>query len=368
MTTIIDQEIWDKIVSPISEQSPAGIDTRSDISPSSTYQIIREARAVARNNERSNLAIGETNYFALSDWAIILDHAPKLLAEQSKDLEIAAWYIEALVRHYGFAGLCIGFKLACELIEKFGKDCYPEIDEDGISSQLASLSGLNGYGAEGTLIGPIKSILVTQGDAPGPLATWQCEQSFEISRINDVDRREARLRQGGISKEQLDKVIKETPNSYFDNLNTAIEQAVAAYDAFQQTLDQYAQEDPQPTGNIKTALEECKQNLIYIAGDRLKSLSTVEETSDDETVVISDSEAQPAASISTRINSRSQAISQLQLVADYFKAAEPHSPIPYSIEQIIRWSSLDLIDLIQELIPDDTARTKFKKLSGIPES
>ncbi|KKO00274.1 hypothetical protein LCGC14_0130400, partial [marine sediment metagenome] len=44
---------------------------------------------------------------------------------------------------------------------------------------------------------------------------------------------------------------------------------------------------------------------------------------------------------------------------------EPHSPMSYTIEQVIRWSELSLPELLNELITDSDARTGYFKLSGI---
>ncbi|BFM08562.1 type VI secretion system protein TssA [Halioxenophilus aromaticivorans] len=363
--SVIADNVWLKMLAPVSNDLPAGTDTREDISPTSLYQEIRDARVLARNNERATLSSGDASYFSLPEWSIILDRAPDLIAHQSKDLEIVAWYIEALARHYGFAGIAAGFTLAKELLSNYSDSFFPRPDEDGISTQLAALSGLNGFGAEGTLIGPIKSILITQGDYPGPLATWQCEQAFEIARIKDDERRTARLKQGGVSKDELDVITLQTDTHFLQSTLYDIDAAISAFADYQSVLDVFAETEPQPTGKIKEALEHCRQTLVYLAGPRINTATEPEleqESTDEQQQTLSEpGEIQrPGA-----INSRAQAILQLSKIADYFKKTEPHSPISYSIEQAIRWSELPLTELIKELIPDEPARKTFKHLSGI---
>ncbi len=53
------------------------------------------------------------------------------------------------------------------------------------------------------------------------------------------------------------------------------------------------------------------------------------------------------------------------LLPIFFRKTEPHSPMSYAIEQVIRWSDLSLPELLQELIQDGEARNGFFKLSGI---
>ena len=366
---IVTTGIWAKMLAPVSNASPSGVDTREDISPTSLYQQIRDARVLARNNERANLSLGDAYYFSLPEWTIILDKAPKLIAEQSKDLEIIAWYIEALARLHGFAGVAVGFELAKEIIANYSDSLFPRPDEDGVATQVAALSGLNGFGAEGTLIGPLKSILITQGDTPGPLATWQCDQAFEIARINDEERRNSRLKQGGVAKDDLDRVVSQTDTPFLQSTLDGIDAAISVFAQYQSVLDDFASAEPQPTGKIKEALEGCRQTLVYLAGPRIETAPAEQDTTEESTpdqAVDAELSTTTAATDDGRIRTRTQAIKKLAEIADFFKQTEPHSPISYSIEQAIRWSDLPLTELIKELIPDDPARKTFKHLSGIP--
>src|SRR5205807_10415990 len=96
------------------------------------YHRIKDARATARAAERQ-LATGADGADAgPPDWNPVLQNAVKALAEQSKDLEITAYLIEALLRKHGFAGLRDGFRLAHQLIEQFWDHLYPLPDEDGV--------------------------------------------------------------------------------------------------------------------------------------------------------------------------------------------------------------------------------------------
>ena len=56
----------------------------------------------------------------------------------------------------------------------------------------------------------------------------------------------------------------------------------------------------------------------------------------------------------------------LQEIAEYFRRTEPHSPIPYSLEQAVRWGRTPLPELLEELIPDPGGREHYFRLAGIP--
>jgi type VI secretion system protein ImpA len=65
------------------------------------------------------------------------------------------------------------------------------------------------------------------------------------------------------------------------------------------------------------------------------------------------------------INSREQAFRVLKDVAKFFRETEPHSPLSYSIEQVVRWGELPLPELLSELVSDSSARQALFKWVGI---
>lgn len=347
------------LLQPLSQGEPCGVDLRVNASASGLYHSLRDARTSARNNERAALAEGEPGFIRASDWQSILDTVPRVLLEQSKDLELVAWLIEALVRSHGFDGLRAGYALARQLIERFGAELHPRPDEEGKSTQLSALIGLNGYGGEGALISPIKAIALTQGNSPAPFSAWQCEQAFELERIEDAARREQRSKRGFVTQAELDQAISETSIEFLLSTQASLRAALAEYERFQQALDEYCGSDTQPSARIHDILSGCLQSLTYIAGERL--IVTEPAVSVAEAGEPTSSEPGPAAAL----DDREQALRKLREVAEFFRRSEPHSPVSYAIEQAVRWSGLSLPELLAELIPDDGARQRFQQLTGI---
>jgi type VI secretion system protein ImpA len=90
----------------------------------------------------------------------------------------------------------------------------------------------------------------------------------------------------------------------------------------------------------------------------------LDPTEDEEAPTL---QGQNGALLMTNMQSREQAIEQLQKVADFFRESEPHSPVSYSIEQIIRWCGMPLPELLAELISDGDAKRSYFRLVGIAE-
>src|SRR5438105_1121576 len=158
-----------KLLAPIPGDKPVGIDLRADPSPTSPYYAIKDARSAARAIERQIIG-GEDANSPRPDWRPVVQHGNKVLAEKSKDLEVTAYMIEALVRLNGFGGLRDGFRLARELCERFWDGLYPMPDEEGLETRVAALTGLNGEGGDGTLLAPINRVPLADSPNLGRLS------------------------------------------------------------------------------------------------------------------------------------------------------------------------------------------------------
>ena len=92
------------LLAPILGDAPAGVDLRGDASPQSLYYRLRDARADARASERaaeSEDSLGTPP----PEWRTIRDIGLEAIAGHSKDLEIAGWLTEALLRSDGLPGV-----------------------------------------------------------------------------------------------------------------------------------------------------------------------------------------------------------------------------------------------------------------------
>ncbi len=358
------------LLEPISSDAPTGRDLRVEGTATSVYHTLRDARTTARNNERAALADGDTHFICVNDWAAILENVPRVLREDSKDLELIAWLIEALTRTHGFRGMTSGFSLARQLIERYGTSLYPHPDEDGKATQLSALIGLNGYGSEGALVSALKSIPLTEGSPPAPYTGWQCEQAFELERVADPAKREARNKRGFISRAELDQAIAETSTGFLRRAEQDLQAALAEYELYQNVLDTYCEDEPQPTARIYETLKSTLQTLTYLAGDRLQSAPASDDPAPEPppTEDVAEPIVAPVPAASAGALDRPQALRMLEDIANFFRRTEPHSPVSYAIEQAVYWSRLSLPELLSELIPDESARQKYHQLAGIRSS
>jgi len=248
-----------KLLAPVSPEAPAGTDLRTDSSPSSLYYAIKDARSAARAAERQ-VVMDDEEPSTRADWRPVLEKGVLALAERSKDLEITAYVIEALVRlprrpgENGFAGLRDGFRLARELVEQYWDGLYPLPDEEGLETRVGPLTSLNGDDGEGTLITPIAKVPLTEGDNPGPFALYHYQQAVALGQVADETARDRRIRRGAVTLEAITRAAAETPGAFFVALVEDLRQCQEEFARLGQVLEEKCGSKAPPGANIRSVL------------------------------------------------------------------------------------------------------------------
>jgi type VI secretion system protein ImpA len=353
-----------KLLAPISPEKPTGVDPRSDISPTSMYYQIKGARSDARAAERQVAGGDNANP---PDWTPVRDKGMKALAEQAKDLEITAYLIEALLRLKGFAGLRDGFRLARELVEKFWDGLYPLPDEEGVSTRIAPLIGLNGQDSEGTLIAPIARVPITDSTSVGRFTLAHYNEGNSLKKITDPKAMAKRLEAGAVSLEMFDKAVAETEAAFYRNLVDDLTACMAEFAKLGETLDKRCDGRGPPTSNVREALTVCLDTVKRVSGDKWKPAPEAPKEAGKEAgaPTATAPAAKPAPAPAGVIQNRAQALDNLRKVAEFFRRTEPHSPVSYALEQVVRWGNMSLPELWTELIADEAPRKNVFKQVGI---
>ncbi|TQV66911.1 type VI secretion system protein TssA [Exilibacterium tricleocarpae] len=363
--SIIDIEA---LTQPISEDRPQGEDLRGDRSPNSEYYAIKDARNSARAAERASMFDEDSSNDTLSQWKPIAELAPQILSTKSKDLEIASWYIEALVRLHGFAGLRDGLSLTGALVENFWDDLYPEPDEDGLETKVGPLTGLNGDGGEGTLLAPIRNVALTTQGSHGDFSYWQYQQAQDAAKISDDDKRAERVDTIGFTLEQISATVASGEVSFYVNLLDDLQQCTQVYADLNQQLRDHCGNDSPPSSAIKNLLDEILRAVRFLTKDRLAHLAASDDAPQVDTpdAAATGGGGPVAAAVAAGpIANREQALQRLQEVATYFRTYEPHTPLAATIERVVTWGRMTVSELMMELVPDDTARAIFTQLTGV---
>ena len=363
----------DSLVAPISDDMPQGSDVRADRSPTSDYYVIKDARNNARAAERSAM-FGDVEVDLYTPWVTVSELATKILSSQSKDLEVATWYLESLVRLSGVSGLRDGMKLINQLVNDHWDGLFPMPDEDGIETRVAPLTGLNGDGGEGTLLAPLRNIEITIDGDHGAFSFWQYQQARDADRIDDEDRKAERISTLGYSLSSVNDTIAQTDIQTCRNFIETIEEALAAYKETSSKLRELCGGDAPPSSKITELLDEVLRTTRFAYKEKIQAaddadaaaaaVSEPSEVSSDETVTTSQVVHMTNAAAGP-ITNREDALKRLEEVAKYFRQYEPHTPLAPSLERIVSWGRMTVAELMMELIPDSTARSLYSQFTGV---
>jgi len=360
MDAVIDGFDLDALLAPIPGESPAGTDPRADFSPSSLYFRLRDARAEARAAERQADASGETGAAEPAQWGLVRRLALELLRDEAKDLEVAAWYTEALLRSDGLAGLAAGVRLMTGLAETYWEILHPRPDaEDGMARRTAPVAGLNGEGADGTLIQPLRKLPLFELPDGAPLALWQYQQSAETAGIGDAARRAQRLAAGVLPFDDVENAARTVP-ARFATLRREATAAMQAWNGLERALDALAGADAPPTGRVRDLLGEIVQ-----MAERYAPAETQEAPADVMEGPRPEESAAAPVGASGRIATREDALRALDAIADYFRRTEPHSPLAYTLREAVRRARLTWPELLEEIVPDADHRGAILTALGI---
>src|SRR5215467_5231070 len=122
------------ILNPIPGDNPSGKGLRS----TPIYDKIREAR---REDDEYNQGAWQTER-KVADWNQVISLAQDAIATQCKDLQLAVWLTEALLRKQSVRGLRDGFILCSGLLNNFWDTLFPEIEDGELEDRAGPLDWL----------------------------------------------------------------------------------------------------------------------------------------------------------------------------------------------------------------------------------
>jgi type VI secretion system protein ImpA len=353
------------LLQPIAGDAPAGVDLREDFSPQSIYYRLRDARAEARAAERAADENPDVETPPPPQWRTVRELVLAALTEKAKDLELAAWLTEALVRSDGLAGLAAGARLIAGLAEQFwDQNLFPVPDEDGIATRLAPVTGLNGEGGDGTLIQPLrKQVLFTRADGTN-VPFWQYEQSAELQGIGDAERVKQRLAAGVMPFADMEAAARAAGGPRFAAIRALARAALREWMAMGEILDAKAGADGPPTSRVR----EMLQQILDVAGRYAPPDADEEETTEATEPGEGDGgggAVTGAAAPAKAVVTREDMLRELARISEFFRRTEPQSPLAYTLEEAIRRGRMTWPELLGEVVSDAGVRASILSQLGI---
>ena len=359
----------DDLLKPIEGPNPSGANLRYD----PVYDKIKEAR---REEDQPPPGMTERDR-KVSDNPLVIKLSTDLLTNKTKDLQIAAWLTEALLKQRGFEGLRDGLVLCYGLVEKFWDTVYPELEDGDAQSRGAPL------GFVGTKLEiPLKLVPVVEKARYGRL---DYQQSRDVgyedqAKTDDAKKKRAQLvKDGKLSPEVFDKAFEETPKKFYAQAEQDLDASLKTLAELKKICDEKFGDDGPAFGPLQSAMEATRHLIHgFLQKKREKEPDPVEVVPAAEGAVATGEAGAADGSGAVRTGvllslqtssepaDRVDAIRKVAEAAAFLRQREPNSPAPYLMLRGLRWGELraaiELSDPTRLEAPPTELRMHLKRL------
>lgn len=345
----------DALLAPISAERPVGESLRYD----QTFDLVKEAR----REDDPNLPQGiYTTKLKKADWPLVEQLCTEALSTRSKDLQLAAWLLEAWIHLHGFVGAREGLVLLRGLLEGFWESIFPEIEGEDLDARLSPLEWI-----DNKLWFVLKRQRITRpnvGDLPG----------YSSADRDQADRNEMLAQKDSASARDADPLTRArflqsatmTPTEFFQDLRTTVDETLEAAQALEGVLRDKSGQEVILLYQFRGVLDAVRAFAVEILHDRDAPMPFAPNgTPKSEPSPLP--EAMDTSTPSTGINSRADAYRMLLEAAEYLAKTEPHSPTPYLVRRAVAWGSMSLVEVMQELVKGQSDLAFIYELLGVQE-
>jgi len=349
---------------PISGENPSG----ESLQYSGLYDEIREARRADENLSQGSWQIE----LKIADFRQVIGLAVPALERQTKDLQIAVWLSEALVKEHGFAGLRDSLKLLSSLQETFWETLFPEIDEGDMEGRANAIEWMDLQ-----VSFAVKGAKITGGESYS-FFDYEDSKRFDIPENIDTldsnDQQKYRELQTQAEKENrvtADKWRKAkiaSRRAFYEELFFVFEECAAEFKGFNRVIGEKFDRNQVPgTSNLKKALDDIETLVKKLLEDKRAE----EPNAADDAAEVTESEpgeegvvVKTIAASAGAIQNRQDALKRLADLAEFFRKTEPHSPISYLVQRAVKWGEMPLETWLQDVIKDESVLFQLRQTLG----
>lgn len=361
---------------PISPEAPCGPVMRYD----PAFTEIR----LAREEDDPNLPMRHWERpLKKADWVAIENRCLDLLRNDTKDLQVAAWLLEAWLRQRGLAGLQQGLVLLTQLVLNYWDSVHPTMEDGDADARVAPFEWLNDALP---LWLKLHITLVELADRKPPrlnLADWEKMTATEL--VADPDAEDASSAEPPVEPEfTRTMVIQLASLGSAQQVCTQMALTQACLDAAHDldvAIRAHLASDAPSLGRITQGLEQLLRVYKQLMPSNM-AVETVVQTVVDKATVANSTEMQqtdsthlPAAGEDNGVlhqvaqtagwQSREHAYHALEAIADYLGRIEPHSPTPYLIRRAVNWGRMPLPELMAEIMREEGDLNRILNIIGL---
>jgi type VI secretion system protein ImpA len=325
----------DELLAPIPGTNPGGVELRYD----PLYDKIKEARREDEDIPQGDWQTARKT----ADWPQVIKLTKDALTTKSKDLQLAVWLAEALLRREGFAGFRTALDSIVGLLEQHWDHLYPEIEDGDAEMRAGPLEWLGTKLELAIRRVPLNraghGLLQHQESRTVPT---EADASADSSK---AETRQALIAEGKTTPEDVERGFQATPKAWLKSLVAEIDGTIESI----QNLDELSRErfgDVAPTySRLRSTIEEVQRSAKQLLKRKLELDPDPVEGAPNEALPVSVPAgvvlpASVGAQLSAQPTSREDAASRITAGAKYLRQADPTNPAAYLLLRGFRWGEL----------------------------
>ena len=320
----------------------------SDLSYTEIYDNIKNARF--QEDDRLSFGVWERE-LKKADWNLVESISFDALCNKSKDLQIVAWLIEALVSNDGFLGIIQSAEILKLFLESFWYTCYPKNEDDSsdIDQKIRILNWISEvYGRN------ISFVKLTENG----INLYDYEYALEIKSLMKRSAESSAEILNSLKKDNrltLDEIyaeIKAEKQESLRNILNLIAKIKQSLDSLTKTLNKVL---PSETViSFSSFLEKIEKINRFIS-------SFVEKQSTPENTLGNTEEKSESNRDRYSVNSREDIYNNMKNLSAELREIDKHSPSPYVLELVVSWKDKSLLEIMTDLQSGDSEAHKLLK-------
>ena len=158
---------------------------------------------------------------------------------------------------------------------------------------------------------------------------------------------------------------------YYEGLYELLNECSEEFGALDRVMDEKFQRQTPGLGALKKSLDEIislVEKLVREKREAEPDATPGEEAAGGEGAEAGGGE-EGAGGIGTgAVRTRQEALKRLGEVAEYFRKAEPHSPVSYLVQRAIKWGQMPLDTWLQDVVKDQVVLEHLRETLGLKTS
>jgi type VI secretion system protein ImpA len=341
------------ILEPISEDSVCG----EDLSFSAEFDQIQEAR----REDDPTIEYGDwQTTLKQADWPAVTACCIELLEKRSKDIRLASWLSEGLVKTLGLAGLADGAEITARMMERFGSDIHPLAEDANQEQRIGTLSWFVARMSQ-----LVRQIPVTLSEA-GQFSLNDYESALHLQTLMQRNAEQGVDVEDKVTLDRITAAVAKTDKSLYAGWLAETERCSAAVIRLSAISDALFDGEGPSFSPLTESLDTLHQRLQSIARDLgLRTGSKPNEVGVLNQVIPEQTARVATVSHHGPIKTRDQALDLLRQVAIFFRDTEPHSPVAYLADKAAHWGEMPLHAWLKNVVKDQGTLSHIEELLGL---